>query len=83
MVASPLITRATVAFDTQRRYRIVSDGAGAVYFYVNSTLVATHTTNLPSGFTITQGGIRLLKEVGTAARNASADFLAVRLPQTR
>lgn len=55
----------------------VNAAASEVKFYINGTLVATHTTNIPSG-TSKPMMIRnaIIKQVGTTTRNQYLDYVA-------
>jgi hypothetical protein len=52
---------------------------GSVLFYVNGTLIATHTTNIPTaGSTGMNVYMTLLKNVGTTNRNADVDYYRIK-----
>lgn len=54
----------------------VNAAATEVKFYVNGTLVGTHSTNIPSGASrITNNGIYIQKSAGTTARTMRADYI--------
>jgi hypothetical protein len=64
------------------RFRITSDGGGIARFYIDSNLVATITTNLPSGNRYSPCvGIR--KTGGTTERKAAVDYFALRYEHIR
>lgn len=71
-------TSTPVAAGTWTKLRIEINAAGtSVAFYVNGTLVATHTTNIPlasnNRFVIVKQGIA--KTIGTTARLVYCDYL--------
>lgn len=72
-------TTTTVAIDNTNLQKLridVNAAATSVEFYINDTLVGTHTTNIPSGAARTTGsGIYLQKSAGTTARTADIDYL--------
>jgi hypothetical protein len=43
------ITSVSATVTSRNKYRIVKNGTTNIQFYINDTLVATHTTNLPTG----------------------------------
>lgn len=50
-----------ITLTDSNQYRVIWDAGTSAKFYINDTLVATHTTNLPSGTSDTPGifiGIR-------------------------
>ncbi len=69
----------TVAVDTWYVLEvIVESDSSAAYFYINGTLVATITTNVPSGVSESTGAtVSLMKEAGTAARVAYVDYICL------
>lgn len=71
------LTQITLAANTWYRLRIVVNADGtSVAFYINGTLVATHTANIPTGTARLLGfGWLLIKSVGTTARTALIDYL--------
>lgn len=72
-------TTTTVAIDNAnfQKLRIdVNAAATSVEFYINDTLVGTHTTNIPSGAArVATSGVYLQKSAGTTARTADVDYL--------
>lgn len=67
-------TGVAVTADTKYRFRMVADAVNnAIRFYVNGTLVATHTTNLP-GSTTTLNNY-------TAGQNRAASTRQIRIGQ--
>ena len=74
-------TSTVVSANTWTKLRIEVNSSGtSVAFYINGSLVATHTTNIPTfisatnarGFNIKQG---ILKSIGTTNRNVFCDYL--------
>jgi hypothetical protein len=70
-------TGITVAEATAYDFRVeVNAAATSVEFYINNTLVATHTANIPTGVARATGaGSALFKTVGTTARTATIDAI--------
>ena len=72
-------TTTSVAIDNANLQKLridVNAAATSVEFYINDTLVGTHTTNIPSGISRLAGsGIYLQKSAGTTARTADVDYL--------
>jgi len=72
-------TTTSVAIDNAnyQKLRIDVNAAGTeVKFYINNTLVGTHTTNIPTGASRTAtSGIYLQKSAGTTARTMSIDYI--------
>lgn len=72
-------TTTSVAIDNTNLQKLridVNAAATSVDFYINDTLVGTHTTNIPSGAArLTTSGIYLQKSAGTTARTADIDYL--------
>jgi len=73
-------TSTVVSANTWTKLRIEVNSSGtSVAFYINGSLVATHTTNIPTfisatnarGFNIKQG---ILKSIGTTNRNVFCDY---------
>ena len=74
-------TTTAVSGNTWTKLRIEVNAAGtSATFYINSTLVATHTTNIPTfisasnnrGFNVKQS---ILKSIGTTNRSVFCDYL--------
>ncbi len=63
-----------VAAGTWYRMRAVVSGVTNVQYYLNDSLVATHTTNLPGSAT---PGVSIVKSVGTSAAILRVDYIAV------
>lgn len=60
-------------------FRIEVNAANtSVAFYINNTLVATNTTNIPSSSSICNIGAGLLKSAGTTARTIEVDYLRIK-----
>lgn len=72
-------TTSTVAIDNVnlQKLRIDVNAAGtSVLFYIDDTLVGTHTTNIPTGTARAFGmGAYLQKSAGTTARTADIDYM--------
>lgn len=72
-------TTSSVAIDNTnlQKLRIDVNASGtSVEFYINNTLVGTHTTNIPTGTARAFGmGAYLQKSAGTAARTADIDYM--------
>ena len=69
----------TVAANTWVSYRIIVNTAGnQVLFYLNGSLVQTHTTNIPTGSARRTGyGHNIIKTLGTTARTLDTDCCLV------
>lgn len=65
-----------VSTDTFQRLKLSINADGSsVAFYVGSTLIATHTTNIPTGVARALGfGWLNIKSLGTTTRDADVDF---------
>lgn len=76
-VETAVDTGVTVAINTDYKMRVeVNAAASRALFYINNSLVATITTNIPSGQTrFTGAGLNLLKSAGTTNRDLYADFM--------
>jgi len=73
----------TVADLVYNEYGIESDGTGVYRFYVNGSLVATHSTIVP-GAALMNPSARFLKSVGSGTlRNFDIDYMAMRLELNR
>ena len=70
-------TSNAVSAATWVKLGILVNAAGtSVGFYINGTLVATHTTNIPTGTTRAVGfGSQMLKSIGTTARTMDIDYI--------
>lgn len=72
-------TTTSVAIDNTnlQKLRIDVNAAGtSVQFYINNTLVGTHTTNIPTGTARSFGmGNYLQKSAGTTARTVDVDYM--------
>ncbi len=66
---------ADVAF---HRFRITSDGAGVVRFYIDDVLVATITSNIPSTSNRHGPALSVRKTTGTTSFGALIDYFAMR-----
>jgi hypothetical protein len=64
------------------RFRITCDGAGIARFYIDSLLVATITTSVPTTNRYSPAA-SLRKSTGTAARGAVIDYFALRYEYAR
>jgi hypothetical protein len=54
----------------------VNDNSSSAEFYLNGTLVATHTTNIPSGTArATNLNAQIYKTIGTTARTMQIDYI--------
>lgn len=73
------LTQTTVSAGSWVRLRIEVNAAGtSVAFYINGTLVATHTATIPAGTSRVLGfGYLLIKSVGTTARTVDFDYVDV------
>jgi hypothetical protein len=67
-------TTSTVAAGTWYTLRIVHTGTGTAYFYVNGTLVATNSTNVPTDYFV-PAGLIIVKSAGTTARLMYIDYI--------
>lgn len=78
------ITQTTVAAATWVQLKIVINAAGnSVGFYVNNTLISTHTANIPTSAGRETGfGLMLIKSVGTTARTVDVDWMAFGIDYT-
>ncbi|HSX14594.1 MAG TPA: hypothetical protein VLE72_01630 [Candidatus Saccharimonadales bacterium] len=56
------------------KYKIISDGGGAVYFYINEILVSTHTTSLAAFGNNFGPCLSITKTAGTGARSLRVDY---------
>lgn len=72
----------TIAQDTVYRLRIVCDGAGTVTFYINGTLVATHTTDLPDTDDFYGPICNVHKLAGTTSKLVIADYFYMKQART-
>lgn len=77
--SSETSTNSNVAVSTSSSFDIlkvdVNSNASEVKFYINGNLVATHTTNIPSGTNRNTGmGIMIVKSAGATSRYIDADF---------
>lgn len=74
----------TVATDTNYRLRIEINAAGtSVAFYINGTLTATNTTNIPTGTARKANPMfNLLKLAGTNNRECYLDYIYLRCDLT-
>ncbi len=61
--------------------RVTDDGT-STYFFINHSLVATHTTNRPTAG-ISTGGVGVFKSNGTTARLLRVDYMGFRALLTR
>jgi hypothetical protein len=52
---------------------LINDNATSVGFYIDDVLIATHTTNIPTGILGLQN--KIFKSVGTANRTANIDYI--------
>lgn len=72
-------TTTTVAIDNTNLQKLridVNAAATSVQFYIDDTLVGTHTTNIPSGTArLTSSGTYLQKSAGTTSITADIDYL--------
>lgn len=70
-------TSIAISTTTYSKFRIDVNAAGtSVKFYIDNTLVGTHTTNIPTGSARATGaGAMILKSVGTSARTVNVDYL--------
>lgn len=70
-------TSVAVSTTSMQKLRIDDDGTGAnVKFYIDEVLVATITTNVPTGSTVTTfHAARITKTTGTTNKNAFIDCL--------
>ncbi len=77
-------TTTAVGAGTWVKLGIIVNAAGtSVGFYINGTLVATHTANIPTGTARALGfGSRILKSVGTTARTVDIDYLQAEMEFT-
>ena len=73
------LTQITIVANTWYRLKIVINAAGTqAQFYVNGTLVATHTANIPTGSGRQVGyGYQALKSAGTTARQLYIDWIEI------
>ena len=67
---------ATLVAATTYYLTIVCDGTGTVYGYVNGTLVASHTTNIPDDEALTVG-IAYLNGAAQASKGLEVDYVKV------
>jgi hypothetical protein len=67
-------TTTAVSANTWVKLRIVANSSN-VFFYVNNTLVATHTTNLPTTNLVPYIDIR--KTAGSTARTLEVDYSTI------
>lgn len=84
-VGSPTDSGVTAAANTWYTYEIRVNAAGtSVEFYLNGTLVQTHTTDIPTGSSRRVGfGHNIVKSLGTTARTLVTDFCLVEGDITR
>lgn len=77
-------TTTAVGAGTWVKLGIIVNAAGtSVGFYINGTLVATHTANIPTGTARALGfGSQILKSVGTTARTVDIDYLQAEMEFT-
>lgn len=77
-------TAITVAANTWYRLEVEVNATGTeAKFYIDGTLVATHTANIPVGSGRDVGaGAFLIKSVGTTARTVMLDWMAIRFKLT-
>lgn len=77
-------TTTAVGAGTWVKLGIIVNAAGtSVGFYINGTLVATHTANIPTGTTRALGfGSQILKSIGTTARTVDIDYLQAEMEFT-
>lgn len=70
-------TGTTVGEDTWYSFKIIqySDNS-KVEFYINGTLVATNTTNVPAGGVNSRPAIRIVKSAGTTSRAVHCDYIS-------
>lgn len=78
-------TSSGVPLDTSSHELFVYyDAAGPdVQFYIDGTLVATNTTNIPANATNLLWGMQIRGVAGTNQRSVAVDWLSVDLPETR
>lgn len=75
-VSTTTAVSAIVANAWTRLDIVVNDDATQVDFYVDGELVASHTTNIPSGVGRNTGaGLQIVKSVGATARTLECDRL--------
>lgn len=71
-------TGITFAVNTVYRLEVRSDAAGNVRFYIDDVLVATNTTNIPTGGARTTGyGLHIVKSAGLTARVVDVEYFFV------
>ena len=76
-VTTSTTTSTAVATSWQKLKIVVNANATQIDFYVNGSIVATHTTNIPSG--ITEGGninLTIIKTTGITNRFVDSDYIA-------
>lgn len=80
------LTTTTTAVSTSAWVKltvVINAAANSVAFYIDNTLVATHTTNIPTGTSqLIQPKIQIAKTVGTTARSLYADYFGYRQTYT-
>lgn len=72
----------TAADTNYHRFRITCDGNGIARFYIDSALVATITTSLPTTNRYSPN-LSIRKTAGTTARFVSVDYFALRYEHAR
>ncbi len=73
-------TGITVSLDTWYRMRIeINNAATEVRFYINGTLVATNTANIPTGVNLCPVWFAVVKSAGTTNRYCWNDKYAMRI----
>jgi hypothetical protein len=68
-------TATSVSANTWVKLRIVANSSN-VFFYVNNTLVATHTTNIPTSVNLVPY-IDIRKTAGSTARTLEVDYSTI------
>jgi hypothetical protein len=73
-----------VTAGTFNKLRIEVNGAGTeAKFYIDGTLVATHTTNMPGSTDRLGVGVNMRKTVGNTARQIRNDYIYHKAEVTR
>lgn len=73
-------TSTAYAVNTYNKLKIEVNAAGTqVNFFIDGTLVGTHTTNIPTGTARTFGfGSYIVKSAGTSSRTVTADYMEIK-----